>query len=545
MSWIGVATSRLCKNAWAHRWLFGVPIATCVFLATLHAVRLPDQYTASAVLEIKNLSLEGGGELPTERSRSVESIAETTRDRLLSHTPMASIAPILYPASTKRIEEQVDDARGKIEYERATDYSLRIALTDVYPERAQMALERLITTFLEQERLEPLRTAERNVAFYEERVASYDAKRMGAYDALDAYRREHNATLPEQQASITLELQQGTNDLANERAQRTRAAARLEKIQADLADYAAPRAGLVQRKKTVQEQMAEDALAKARKRVEKAETTFNAIKARFTPRAKEYVAARADLTSAEQEEAHLAAELREATRTADQGWDADRAAFVKKQVRELEYLKTQAAAELAQADERIRDIRARMANAQERLRRIPATREGTDKLQREVADWEKRHDEARRLADRHAKLAAYYRDTPPSEATRFRVAQPVTLPFKPSGPSRMRWILTGLLVGSLIGYASLLLRKRYGVRSTMDVRDLQALLPGALVVSVPRLGPGTRSRPKVSVREILLGTWVLGCVVLTCLAYGAYKGWLAAPEWLTGVMDPAFLGPLS
>ncbi|MDJ0975193.1 MAG: hypothetical protein QNJ98_12085 [Planctomycetota bacterium] len=545
MSWVGVATSRLFKGVFAHRWLFGVPIATCVFLATLHAVRLPDQYTASAVLEIKNLSLDGGAELPTERSRSVESIAETTRDRLLSHTPMASIVTILYPTSTKRIEEQVDDARGKIEYERVTDFSLKVALTDLYPERAQMALDRLITTFLEQERLEPLRTAQRNVQFYEERVATYDAKRKAAYDALDAYRRTHNDTLPEQQGSITMEIQQGTNDLANERSQRTRASGRLEKLQADLADYAAPRAGLVQRKKTVQEQMAEDALAKARKRVEKAETAFNAIRARFTPRAKEYVAAKSDLDSAERDEAQQAAELRQATQRADGAWDADRAAFIKKQVRDLEYLKTQAAAELTQADARIAEIRTRMGEAQERLRRIPATREGLDKRQREVTDWEKRHDEARRLADRHAKLAAYYRDTPPAEATRFRLAQPVTLPFKPSGPSRMRWILTGLLVGGLIGYAGLLLRKRYDVAATLDVSDLQRLLPGALVVSVPRLGPGARARPTVSIREVLLGTWVLGCVVLTCLAYGAYKGWLAAPEWLTGVMDPALLGPFS
>lgn len=539
MNWLGVAIGRMMRAGWENRWLFGVPIATCVLFATLYAVRLPDQYTATALLEIKNLSVDGGSDLPTERNRSVQSIAETARDRLLSQTPVSSICGLLFPESDKGRTELIEDARARIEYERLTDYSLKVSLTDRYPERAKLALERLLESFFEEERREPLHTAERNFKFYEEQMTDAKTRRAESYEALDKFRLDNQATLPDQQTSITMELQQYTASLTAEQGAHRAASTRLDKLRRDIADYRKPKTTFVQRKKSVQEEMAADALAKARRHVQDAEKRFNDIAARRTPTDTLYRQAQTNLQSAESRERELATALRQATESADRAWQADSRAFIERELRDLEGLKRQAEGAMNSADDRIQAIKASMADAQSRMRRIPATREALSKVERTVEEWEKRHDEARREAEHHAKLARYYRDSPPSEVTRFRIAQAAVLPYKPSGPSRARWILSGLLIGGLLGYGLLLLRRRFLVVSAVTVSDLEALLPGAMVVTVPVLGPGERGPSAFSVREVLFGIWTLGCILLTVLAYAAYKGWLVAPQWLTGTIGGA------
>lgn len=536
MNWLTVAIKRGIRSAWENRWLFGVPVATCLLFATLHAVRLEDQYTASAVLEIKNLTTDSGSALLTERPQSVQSTAETARDRLLSQTPMKSIVPLLYPQSDKREEELVESARQRIEYERLTDYSLKISLTDRYPERSKLALDRLLEKFFEEERSEPLRTAERNLKFFEEQTAAAKKRRKEAYEAVDSFRRDNEGTLPEQQTAITMELQQCTTGLATEQGLRGQAALRLDKIRKDIADYRKPKAEFVQRKQSVPEAMAAAALDKARRRLEKAENAFSDVKSRRTPNDALYKQALSNLQAAEAKEKELASALRRETEAQDRAWQQDSKAFIARELRDLDSLKQQAEADIRAADDRIQTLKTGMVDAQKRMRQIPVTRERLAKLDRTAEEWEKRYDESRRDADHHAKLARYYRDSPPSEVTRFRIAQPAVLPFKPSGPSRARWILSGMLLGGLIGYGLLLLRRRYSVVSAVSAADLETLLPGAMVVTVPLMGPGVRGRALLSFREVAFGVWVFGCLLLTVLAYAAYKGWLTAPKWLTGLI---------
>ena len=98
MGWMGTAIRRLTAMAMEHRWVFLVPVVTLMVPAAIYAVRLPDEWQASAQLQVSSFERgRSGRSLPGQRSEQVHQTVANTRGRLLARESIEAMVPVLFP----------------------------------------------------------------------------------------------------------------------------------------------------------------------------------------------------------------------------------------------------------------------------------------------------------------------------------------------------------------------------------------------------------------------------------------------------------------
>ena len=110
------------------------------------------------------------------------------------------------------------------------------------------------------------------------------------------------------------------------------------------------------------------------------------------------------------------------------------------------------------------------------------------------------------------------------------------VPVQPSGPGRARLLLTALVLGVLIGYGLILLKRRHEGGTVMSADDLQGLFPAAVMVNIPLLGTGRRNRWPRRLAELGLTAYVGILLLATFWFLAAHKGWLVRPEWMRDLL---------
>ena len=102
------------------------------------------------------------------------------------------------------------------------------------------------------------------------------------------------------------------------------------------------------------------------------------------------------------------------------------------------------------------------------------------------------------------------------------------------GPNRGRILIIGLAAGAGIGYGLFLLRRKFHLARVDTFSDIQDLVHGAMLVSVPRLGDGLIKQRSFRVpwREVALGGWILFCVAATVYLMVGQSGALDMPTWV-------------
>ena len=119
MSALWAVIRDLLGKAWRNRWVFSVPVATLLLPATMYALKLPEVYRSTAVVNVQPLVRENPGySLPRGSTAMPEELMDTMRDRVLTRTNLAAAVPILAPEADPKDPEVIEALSMAFEYER-------------------------------------------------------------------------------------------------------------------------------------------------------------------------------------------------------------------------------------------------------------------------------------------------------------------------------------------------------------------------------------------------------------------------------------------
>ncbi len=536
MSGVWIALRHALGLAWRHKWTFTVPVATLLLPATLLALRLPDTYEAVAVVQVRELTGgEDRGLLPGERSAQGYALVAMARDRLLARQNVSALVDLLAPGASAEDPKVLEQIAARVEYDRLSDFSFQLAITDTNPVRAAQAVNRLLDTFLENERRDPLERARSNLVHYEKEAAAAEAAYRAAYDAYEAFRTAHSDSLPERREALSAQLAGLLAQRAEAQGRVARHGERIGELEQELTRPPASDGGS-QPGARVQRLMQQ--LSDQQKALSEAERRLAVVRSQVTdehPAVKHALAQVEALRRPIQDtERELDAARREDQAQADVRRGERLKDWEEQQRRRIERER----GALARSHADVERVNREIATAEQALATIPATAQALVPLRQAVEYAEKDRVETSRLASQAASVAAFMEGQDPGRVTPYRIAQRAVPPAEPSGPRRKAWLLTALGLGLLIGYGLLMLQRRFSEPVIEGPNELAGLLPGALIVRVPALPTGDPVLKRLPWTDLALGAYVLACLTTTALAIAHHRGLVEAPALLQRLLEP-------
>ncbi|MDJ0521338.1 MAG: hypothetical protein QNJ90_04615 [Planctomycetota bacterium] len=528
----------LIRRALRHRWIVLVPIATCVLPATIYALRLPETWEAMALVHVRVVRPEHIGRgLPEEREALPEEMLATVRDRLLAREPVEAAAPILFPDESLQDPDTLDGVRGAFTYEQKGTSAFGVSLTAPTSGQAHRSTNALVRAFLESERATRLRRAQSKLTFHEGELETANKDYAETLVELDALRNRNAASLPERKDVLQNELQRIATEIASQDVLIAGARTRIQTLDDQLATLDTAATKTTPQTTGAAEEALRLQLGEAQKALNSAQTELAKLRSRYTEEWPDVIRLRAAV-EVHKRSVQEAIDALEKVRRQARG-EAGRTAvrLLEARRKNLLELRKTAAEDIATAERRKTTSRARSTELQGHLDRIPQTeallRPHQRKLEQVAAIVEAR---GRDVAAAGAAVG-FYRSGDVSDVTGYRVDAWATEPTQPVGPVRWRFLATALVVGALIAYGLILLRRRIESTRVEEVEDVTDLFPDAVVVGMPDVGG--RPRPRrggFPVGEVVAAVYVVGCFGLTVLAVAAHRGWEGAPEWLRSLV---------
>jgi len=529
------------QSLWRNRWTFGVPVVTLVLPAVFYAVSLPDEYEAKALVQVRPLnSASIDYALPQEAPNSTGELMATVRDRIFTRPNLKVALPAIDPGLDPEDPEVLEEAAKAYAWEQMGMSIFELSRRDPDPKKAAEAVNVLLTAFLERERDDHLRQAERKMSFHQ----GEEKEARSAYDALlvrlDAFRREHADVLPERKDAIEAELRQLQTDITAHVARAVGHRQRTQLLEEQLVALVTQPVTGTGSRVSASEEMYRLQLAEEQRALNGAEEKLANARARYQERHPDVIRLREAVSvhqaAVRETTAALDREREVAATRASDGHDAQ----VARRRESLLAMKRSAEAQAERAEAEASRLQTRREELHHVLAKIPGTSAALDPLLREVeqADelLESRVDAAR---DARA-VVALYRGGDLSDVTGFQVTAWAVPPVKPSGPGRWRYLATALVLGLAVGYGLLLLTRRHEGTTVRTSEDLDDLFPAAVVVHVPRLGGKRPPSWPSRVKDAAVAAYVLGIGGASVYLLAAFKGWVAAPGWLRH-----FLGVIS
>lgn len=541
MGWFTTAIRRVLSGAWRHRWTFAVPIVTLLVPTVIYAVRLPDVYEAKAVVEVQDFnSGDSGAALPGRVDARADQIVLNARSRLLGKAPLQSIVPLIEPGARLDDPKVIEDVRKRISYDRLTDLSFQVSITDEDPELAAKVVNTLVESFQELERAGPVRELEAKAKFHKEQADEADVDYRRALAELDAYRVKHAETLPEAKDAINSRMNAVSTEMALQKNNAQNLRSRISRLAEQISRGQAGRLSIpVSRPQTSEEKRLEtqlgldqSALADARRRLGDARRRYGSAHKVVRGLEQEFL----ELQAAANKTATALSQVRADEERAWRDQQSERAAGP---VRELQRQHELAQKQLGDTETQIKEYIVERQGLTAQLAKIPETRAGLQKLEAVLIPIEKTRKSRMEASQRAAQKLAFFKESQASDVTPYNVAQWAVAPPEPTGPKRMSFLLTAIALGAGIGYGLLLLRRKFEVPTLTSVDQVTRLVPGAMVVAVPMLGEsGAVAPPRIHwVRDSVLWLYVLAGIAVTAMAVLAYKGVIEAPTWLAGLIS--------
>jgi uncharacterized protein involved in exopolysaccharide biosynthesis len=523
---------RAIAFAWERRWLFAVPVATLLAPAAFYVVHLPDVYRAASTISVRQVTTDRIAGAPKSQEWRPEQILGMARDRVLQTANVAMMIPVLWPKGNPDDAFTLNAARGRVLYDQAGDTRFSISLEDTDASRAAAAVNALVDAFLTSERAERVRSAEQQ----RDRVVAERDKAKQEYDqslaAVQAFRSEHPDTMPDQKDRIEGELRRLDQE-AHERegdAQRNRQL--IPEVDKVLRS-SLPSGGADAAKNllSADETLAQLKLTSAQAALDQAKKSLEELRLRYTDKMDVVKSAALQVESRDADVTRAKQELDAARKRGETDTSARRRADNEGLLQYLRQWRESLVAEASRLDERAAAARqeaARLTSTQARM----SDTEGQLRLLTPTVDSKYQLYLSAETAARNARIAAdTFRTGDPGETIGYSIEWYATPPTMPSGPARSRYLLTAVALGLLAGYGLHLVRRRYLDEDLITrPEDLAALVPGALVVSVPMLGEGPVAR-RIRLADVVCAMWVLACLAGAAFALGAHKGWLTPPPW--------------
>ena len=132
------------------------------------------------------------------------------------------------------------------------------------------------------------------------------------------------------------------------------------------------------------------------------------------------------------------------------------------------------------------------------------------------------------VADQRARLDDQFSVAP------IQVEQAAYVPAEPASPDRLVNSLMGLLLGLGAGVGLAIARQKLD-RACHRPDDLRALLPGAVLVTVPEVYKGVRLG--VMLTSVLGGLVLAGIFTVTVVVLGIQIGWWGEPEMVRALIN--------
>ncbi len=528
------ASRRLAGILWENRWTIGVPVATLLLPATIYAVRLPEVYKASAIVLIKNVGAgQTGGPLPVARELGTEHTLSTARDRLLSNANAAAVVPILFPGASPADRKWINGVQARVEYDQVGEAAFRVGIEDTSPQRSADAVNRLLDAFLENERNVLLEDAEQRAAFHERELAEARSRFNALQAEVEAFRTAHQGTMPDQKESVSSELRSIEAETRDREAQAA-SARRLSQEYEKLLKQAPQEIRGAQRSQSAEEEQLGLQLKGAQQSLDTATKELAEAQQRYTAKHPTVVQLQRVADDLRAKVDRTSAELDGARKRADSDASLRRRADQQSFLDAMERLRASVTEDEARATKAADELRQRGARLQAQLSAMPATETAFVPLKHGIEQSSKTLEALIKVAGSARQVAGAFRGDV-RDLTDFQIQERAVPPVSPWGPKRWKYLLTAVGMGLLISYGLVLLRSRYEEGTVASPDDLAALLPGALVVSVPLLGEGRR-RWRLHLGQFALGAWVLFCVGTSAYALAARKGLVTPPGFLRSLL---------
>jgi len=530
LSGLGSAIKKGLRLAWRHRWTFGVPVATLLLPAALYVVRLPDVYRAGTQVSVLPRSSASAGGIPTSREQRTEQVMATARDRVLAQQNIEAMSPILYPKASPKDPLVVTKARGRVSYDVVGEGTFAISIEDKSPALAAASVNALLRAFLDGERRSNLRTAESRRDFHAKELLEAQQRYEAARTRLEEIRTANRDTLPELKEQIAGEITRLEQGIQNVESRAVSARRLLETYDKELRSPPTFDTGANQ--PSVDEVSIELELKGLQGNLDKSLQELAALNAKFQPSYPGVKVKDEEVAGLRRMMAEGSDRLRAARARADKDRSIRRITSSQDYLATVENNRKRVLADIADDEKEIDGLRQRLGEAQVRRDRMPVTADLVAPYVRAFAEAGRQLESREKAAESaREQVSVYERDEVIGGTLDFQVGNWAVAPVLPSGPSRMRWLLSAIGLGLAIGYGLTVVRRRFDegmVDGTSDVLDL--VPAGALVVAVPMLGVAPTERRNRRV-DALCGTWVVVCLFATACVFAWQKGWLDVPAW--------------
>ena len=537
MTWFGSAIRQFLGVVWSWKWTYLVPIATLLLPATIYALRLPDTYDATAVIQISEKVTRSAGPMGS-RDEASFNLINKTRDQVLAMRNVVALLPFFEPEGDPGNQALLRELSTLVEWNRLGDNAFSVRCTHTDGQVAAGAVNALCEKFLEGAKETP--------------VAEAREHHNSAQRAVDTARREHEEALQALQDFYRTHANLGASDLDFKRleseltAHRTRLAelrgheATLQKRIKEIDDVIAKGpSGLedtLKRHQSGLEKTLEDQLSNEQSELTSERAKYAAIRASKGKKHPKVIRALAAIDALERSIEVTRAAYDKERKAQDTLWRtqirSERQVWFKQQSDRLAVLKRQ-----------LRVIAPEVAQIQESEEKIFATLREAPALQQQarplISATEAANEVLKKALEAEASTLAALRfkeNSAASIVTPYQLVEPAVAPAQPTGPSRLKYMIMAIAAGTMLGYGLMLLKRRFVGSNVVDAKDIAGLLPGALVIEVPRLEEGPIVPVASVAKDIVFGSWVAGCLGVAVLAIAAHKELLEAPAWLAKLL---------
>ena len=541
MSWFGSAFRHFLGVLWAWKWTYLVPIATLLLPATVYALRLPDTYDATAVVQItEKISAHTRVAATTDRDMAAFSLINQTRDKILAPKNAIALLPYFDPTGDPEDQALIKKLRQRIEWNRLGDNAFSVRCTHTSGETAAGAVNALCDAFTESAKADEVMKARKVHTTAIEELRDAERVQEEAVKALSAFYEEHanRGANDLDFKRLETELSAQRNRIATLETRRAKLKTEIEELEDIKAKGPSNLEDTLNRPESALEKSLADQLSNEQTELTRARTELARLrggnktekhhKVRKAVSTVEALAAAVTITQGQYDKERQSQDDRWRGRIQSERekWfraQDDRLAAAKRQLRGI--------------DPQIADISAKEKEIFSTLAAAPMLQEVARPLlmRRELAHEALKNAQAGEVQAltslRHKESA------PPSLVTPYEIVERAVAPADPTGPSRMKYLILAIAAGGMIGYGLMLLKRRYEGTNVVDAKDIAALLPGALVIEVPRLEEGPLVPVRSVARDMVFGAWVAGCLGVAVLAMAAHKGLLEAPTWLAKILE--------
>lgn len=529
MSGFGLFMGNHIRRGLAYRWVVLVPAVLVFALVTIFVTLQPDTYEAHAIL-MKPIANEPDQDSRRDAAQMASDAFRSASERLLGNSTLRKVIEQVDPypelRETKSIDACIEELRKNLRIDvnrgaRTITITCQHNQGDDASGTAQDVVKTLTSLFMEAQEEAIQKRIEKYAAFLDEEKRTLRQALERQQAALDEFKQIHANSLPSDVEANQAQIDRLQRDIFDYRGQ-------MRGYNATLATLSREAMRLDADLKLIQEKGVEALIAR----------TLQDLEARL-----------ADLEMARETATFKFAPDHENIKKLDHQIKAVKARIAKEKAkadkqpieerkRLLTLMQTQnSAAVLATKGDvillkkRIAQTQTDLQNAAERIATAARIEGRYTSLQRNLNEAMLAYNQ---VVERQHSASLRKRRENRDITLPIEVQQQAYAPAKPTGPDRLVTSLMGLAVGLGIGVALAIARHRLDT-SFHRPDDLRALLPGAVLVTVPEVRTGG-TRVGVMVVSILGGLVLAGIFAATVGILGLQVGWWGDPDLIRNLL---------